>query len=466
MTVAWYFTTCALSTALAYPMGADRSMVISPALAVQARFVGTALNSFTYDQPVLPFSSNRGSVFNIPVTGNCRATINGLNFGTRDLSQTVLIGASFCLTTSWSTSTAVTCTSAAGSGLGLGMRMTVASTGIASETTGLFSFDAAALTHVAPWNVPPSGLTSLTVHGMSFVNVDPSSTASFQGALCLTTAWMSTTSTSCLISPTPVARTTMQLRLFGATGTLVNYLSFDSPVITRFNVNNSPLTGWATVTITGSNFGAINPTLSAFIGGTSCFTASWLTASSFACAVQPGNDLAHTARVEMNGITTTLYAQFSYDAPVLTRLSAFNGPSTAGITATIEGTGFGVADPTLTIQLGSTVCSSSLWVSRTAAICQLPPGGDWRNRVAMTAGRMIGCQERAFTFDAPIATSALSCSLSVCTQKNLPSGGSAQLSIFGLRVWAWWALSKPLHIQLHIFVLCTAPRPIDLLCTF
>ena len=72
----------------------------------------------------------------------------------------------------------------------------------------------------------------------------------------------------------------------------------------------------------------------------------------------------------------TQSTRFTYDAPVVSRLSSRNGVGTGTSSITLEGTSFGMSGLTPTMALGPTSCITASWTSDSMVRCSGPAAYD------------------------------------------------------------------------------------------
>ena len=145
--------------------------------------------------------------------------------------------------------------------------------------------------------------------------------------------------------------------------------TYDAPVISTFNVQNGPLSGGMSLTISGSNFGPGGLSQSAYIGDTLCARTDWRTDSSVICTMSPGAAVGKGVYITVSGMMGTKEEVFSFDAPILSFMQLYNMPTTAGGQVTVEGTNFGAYDFTPSVRIESTMCSTTSWTSVTSTVC-------------------------------------------------------------------------------------------------
>jgi hypothetical protein len=108
----------------------------SPALTI-AQVVGTLLLGFTYDAPVF----TQSAAYNAASTSGHSITLGGMNFANVDLTPTIRLGSTMCLTTTWQTSTNLLCNAPPAS-YGGGARQTIVTmAGAVGTHAGQLSYD-------------------------------------------------------------------------------------------------------------------------------------------------------------------------------------------------------------------------------------------------------------------------------------------------------------------------------------
>merc|ERR1712054_482173 len=107
--------------------------------------------------------------------------------------------------------------------------------------------------------------------------------------------------------------------------------------------------------------------------GTACDVTTYLSDSSVSCRIPSGS-----GRTNMmfghSGQSGTMLRAFSYDAPVVTHSSPYNGPMKAGAVVTVEGSNFGPAGSSSTALVGIIFCMNSEWLTTTTVKCTTPHG--------------------------------------------------------------------------------------------
>lgn len=404
---------------------------------------------FTFDAPAVSYalSPTSGKTPNGPQSGDGSVTISGLNFAAVDATATVSLRAN-CKTTSWTSMTTLSCMTGKVSAPAY-LAETVTITGhTGTFQSGLYSFDAPALSYHKNYNSCTSGGAILTVMGLNFGPVDYTPTAhiggelSFSKTICMTTSWSTDTAVRCAAPASFGRKQFPALTISGVVGTRPGgHFSYDKPVPTHATPGNAPpLATSAYVTIFGLNFAPVDATATAFINNNAnlvglydvCTTTSWSSGTAVTCMPnERGADSMRSVAVGGLGQSGTGGA-FTYDGPIITSNFEYNQPSSGGTTVTISGLNFGYVDATPESYVGLSYCQTTSWSSATTVQCQMPTAGAGTNAIAM--GRIFNVNNKyfgtllsAFTFDAP----TVSFGTPGPNFANMPVTGGLTLSVSG-----------------------------------
>jgi hypothetical protein len=339
--------------------------------------------------------------------------VNGNNFGQTDLTPTISIGLTICTTVSWSTASSLTCLSPTGKGPAQAVALTI--TGQVGTGAAAFTYDAPVVTQNNWQNSAVTGQATVIVEGTNFgpaVINEVNQLSVFLGETkCRTVAWLSSSCVSCITNSGTGAKLPVQVAVAGIIGTRNEGFSYDSAVITRSSPANAPASGRATLTITGTNFGSQDTTLTARVGnqGTACTTSSWTSNTRVDCITAAGTSDRQEITLEVSQLIGSAHSYFSFDSPVVTS-STPNAPTDwlgGPASVTVAGANFGVgslSDSERVVRFGGTACSTYAWNSDTSVTCSSVIG--WGLKISPTVevsgSRNIGTLFQAFTFDAPV----------------------------------------------------------------
>lgn len=358
----------------------------------------------------------------------------GANFGNVDLSVSSSIGATVCQTSSWLSSSIVRCLVDRGVSGSHTVRVS-GGTGLSGTVVGAFSYDAPLLTHSSPFNGALSSSTTLSISGTNFLTTATSVIVQVGDSACGTSSWVSQTSVTCVMNEGSGRRQRVALTIEAAVGCRERSFSFDAPAILSIipAASNGAGTGGATLTIQGNNFGTTSSTVTVSIGPTPCTTSTWISNTALRCTT-PGGAGTQEIRVEVSSQIGTAVRAFSFDSNVLTATSATNAPTTGGQSFMLYGLGFGAADTSPSVRLGSSSCLSATWNSLSSVQCSPAPGTGGGHTITTTIDGLTGMQVGFFSYDAPIVTSLNALS------GNGPLSGGSSVSIFGLNFGAVYGL--------------------------
>ena len=289
--------------------------------------------------------------WNSPTSGSTSITVLGENFGSSDLTPTILIGlvgasdTQRCKTTSWTSSSTLKCAATNDAGVGRTVRAIVA--GETATATNNFSYDPPHVSKVEATNrASTGGSVSVTIHGVNFGDFDFSLGSRIGNTACGTASWHTATSVLCHIdsagdgSDLRVAVTVRE-----KVGCLVGAFTFDDPIVSFAWPYNGASTSTISLTLSGTNFGYNALSATASVASLSCLTSSWTSTTALRCRMRTGG-IGPDADVQLrlSDLTGTGLHLFSFDAPIATRgfeRSATggwdNGATTGGHTLTISG---------------------------------------------------------------------------------------------------------------------------------
>jgi hypothetical protein len=382
-----------------------------------------APNVFTFDSPVVTFF---GAV-NGPTSTGASLTLNGFNFGKFNRSPNVLVGATLCQTTAWTTSTQLTCLTPTGTAEKQTLRVNVRE--LVYTVTNAFSFDAPVLTQFAQPNGAVSAGTTTTIYGFNFASDDRSATAKIGVTVCGTTSWSSATAVTCALAPWyPVPSEGIGTKLVtltnsGQVGCKSGGFTYDLPALTNAQRANAPSTSSATISISGLNFGTVNISPTIRVGNTACLSSQWVAATALICVTPVGATSSLAVSVVFPDLVGSAGALFSFDTAVITRVLTTNAAATAGSTISLTGFNFGAVVYSGTAQIAATSCITTSWNSDTSVTCSVPQGFRHQLRIGFTTGA-TGQTLPIFSYDSPVVTRV--------AQPNLPTSSGASLTIFGL----------------------------------
>lgn len=352
--------TCKLSAGV----GTNRAVTVTIFSNVSTKATFTGL--LTYDAPSV---ANVQST-NLASLGGSSLTVSGAGFGTSSYCSRLRLGGSACPETSWKSDTSIYGKAPAGLGVALPVAVTTA---LAKGTlTAAVSYDGPVVR-----GAPTNGATDNAIY-IAFVNLNGSGFGTYSstpmtrmgGSGCESTRWTSDSSLRCQaasgIGSGYSAVVTVADR---RKATVSNLFSYDIPSGIRIAPgSNTPATGGSSMSIVGANFSPMSVTSRARLGGSACQASIWVSDSSLLCkSIAFGsqsslyNALAVTIGVQVGGSLTRAW---SYDAITLVSASTSNCAITGRCITTITGVGFGSADSSVKMRIGSTACETTPWLSQ------------------------------------------------------------------------------------------------------
>ncbi len=301
-------------------------------------------------------------------------TIAGANFGTSQGTSTVAFNGTAATPTSW-TATSIAVPVPAG-----------ATTGNVVVTVGGLASNAVNFTVVVPPSIttltPNSGTvgTSVTIAGANFGATQGTSTVTFNGIATTPTSWSATS----IAAPVPNGAATGNV-IVTVNGVASNGVAFTvttpGPSLTSLGLTQGPV--GATVTITGTNFGASQGSSTVTFNGTTGTPSNW-TATSIDVPVPigatTGNVVVTVGGVASNGLPFTVTPP-----PSISSISPVSGP--IGAVVTINGTNFGptVGTRVSGVTFNGVAARTNSW-SDTQILVPVPAGATTGNVLVSVGG--------------------------------------------------------------------------------
>ncbi len=293
-------------------------------------------------------------------------TITGTNFGATQ--GTITFNGTPATPTSWS-ATSIVAPVPAGATTG-NVVVTVG-----AQASNGFNFTVSPttpnITSVSPSSGPVG--TSVTITGTNFGATQ--GTITFNGTPATPTSWSATS----IVAPVPAGATTgnVVVTVGAQASNGFNFtVSPTTPNITSVSPSSGPV--GTSVTITGTNFGATQGTIT--FNGTPATPTSWSATSIVApvpAGATTGNVVVTVGAQASNGFNFTV----SPTTPNITSVSPSSGP--VGTSVTITGTNFGATQGT--ISFNGTPATPTSW-SATSIVAPVPAGATTGNVVVAVGG--------------------------------------------------------------------------------
>ncbi len=291
-----------------------------------------------------------------PTTGAVGASvkITGANFGPSQGTNTVKFnGTTATSIGSWS-STKIVATVPTGATTG---NVTVTVSGVASNGSAFTVVPAPSMTNLSTTSGPVGA--SVTVTGTNFGSMQGSGTVTFNGAKATSIgSWTATQ----IVATVPTSATTgdVVVNTSGVASNGINFTVLPTPNVASL----SPTTGavGASVTITGTNFGATQGTSTVTFNGTPATTITGWTPTSIGTTIPTGATTGSVV-VTVSGVASNTSKAFTIvAAPSITNLSPTSGA--VGVSVTIRGAHFGSTQGSGTVTFnGTTATTITSWGS-------------------------------------------------------------------------------------------------------
>ncbi|GHU07981.1 hypothetical protein FACS189431_3410 [Alphaproteobacteria bacterium] len=349
--------------------------------------VGTYSSTLTYDAQgdyfpgLASIAPNKGSS-----AGGTNVTITGSNF----TSDTVvyfgtITATNKCTNLNLSNETTLTCTVPAG--IPGTVDVTIITMGGQIDLTDGFTFvSAPTISSVSPSAGPTTGGAVLTITGTNFDPTDTGLNVKVGGVDCAITSVTSTTITCTTANSSAGQKDVVVTNGVGDSDSKTSaYNYLDAPTFNSINPSIGPLSGGATITVTGTNFDNITNTTAVTLGGQTCDSLNVQSATTLTCVVPATASAGPVSLVIATAGGTSSNADvYTYAAaPTIADVQPTN--ITSGTAITITGTNYIVGGTTVTID-GQTCTVTN--VTTTSITCTAPTlsGGSLDVTVATIGG--------------------------------------------------------------------------------
>jgi hypothetical protein len=385
---------------------------------------GTQTSAFTFYRP----ETAKAVSSNFASTGSTSITLIGSGFATESYTVMVMLGSTPGEASRWVSDTSLRCLSHGS--LGGTMRVIVTTGEQAGSTTGVFSSDSPQLlglnqtVYVIQQNRAQTGSASLTLYGLGFGHHCLSAIARVGLTAAEATQWASATSLHGMLARGASGTSRLVLTMGQSLGSISEYYSIDSLLISIRIRSNSASTGSTSVTVLGAGFGAgsgysqnVRP------GGSDCEGTRWESETSIQALAPLGAQGTRRVTVSVGSSAASLSTAFSVDTTTLSSAQKRNTVGSGSTSITIHGAGFGHMTLTSHMRVGQTSCEVTEWISdSTVSAFSARVEGKTR-RVMVTAGERVSSASAVFSAD--IAT------VSTISGYNRGVTGSVSVTLFG-----------------------------------
>ncbi len=268
--------------------------------------------------------------------------------------------------------------------------------GVASNNSSFTVVPTPSITSLSP-TTGPAG-TSVTVTGTNFGATQGTGTLTFNGTQATTiTSWNATS----IVAPVPTGATTgnVVVNASGVNSNGSNFTVIPTPTITSLSPTSGAVA--ASVTITGTNFGATQGTSTVTFNGTVATPGSW-NATSIVVPVPTGATTGNVA-VTVGGVASTGSAFTVLPTPSITTVSPTSG--VVGTMVTITGTNFGASQGSSAVKFNGTTATPTSW-SNGSIVVPVPTGATTGN-VAVTGNGVVS-NGLSFTVSAGLSITGIS----------------------------------------------------------
>ncbi|KAJ1465223.1 hypothetical protein T484DRAFT_2830277 [Baffinella frigidus] len=235
--------------------------------------------------------------------------------------------------------------------------------------------------------------------------------------------WVSTTAMLCKVpAGVNVVSGVVAVTAGIQVGSATEFFTYDAP-ISSFKPANFPTAGNSKVSIFGSSFGAADYSDKARLGGTQAEASGWVSDSAVTCRAAAGVRATLSGSVTVGSAIDSMTEAVSYDAPVVSGVTAAPHAVASGVTRVDHAGGaFGSLDYSPGARVGASACGASAWVSDSAVVCMVAASFSSVARAVVTVG------ERAGTWSSPFSYSPILLSVSPA---NHPTPGGSSLLVYG-----------------------------------
>ncbi|MEW2487532.1 IPT/TIG domain-containing protein [Streptomyces sp. NPDC048411] len=292
-----------------------------------------------------------------PVSGGTVVTLTGTN-----LTWTTAVKFGGTAAASFTVVSATQITATTPPGTAGPVQVTVTTPGGTSGGLAYFYINAPALTSAAPSQGPVSGGATVTLTG---TNLTGTTAVRFGATAAASFTVVSATQITATTPPGTAGPVQVTVTTPGGTSNGLSYFFVDPPTLTALSSSQGPVSGGASVTLTGTNL--IGTTAVSFDGTAASFTVDSATQITALAPVGSGtvNITVTTPGGTSNGLSYTYVA-----APNLTAVAPSQGPVSGGTVVTLTGTNL---TGTTAVTFGGTAASFTV-VSATQVTATTPPG--------------------------------------------------------------------------------------------
>ena len=357
---------------------------------------------------------------NLVGLGSSMITLNGRGTGSELSSIGGRVGRTACGFSTWTSDTAVLCLT--GQGRLNSWRFSVTVQRVLGSFSAAFSRDSSVEMTGASTNSERTGSASLTLVGAGLGVYSQSGLSKVGWSSASGSQWTSDTSLACKMTQGSTGSRGVMVSSGYSLGSLSLSLSVESAEISTVRRGNAPATGAIMTTISGSGLGLSGQTASVTIGISACEETSWGSDSVVVCKI--GRDMVRSNSVVLTtgqrfGSTSLA---FCVDYAKISAVIIRNMASTGSASITVSGKNVQLA-ASLALRSGGTAVEATSWLSGSSIRCNIHD--------QITSSQRILITTSTITNSATIGLSTETSCLSLIRMRNIPSTGSATISIQG-----------------------------------
>jgi hypothetical protein len=408
--------------------GVGRTFVLSVGLQL-----GSLTRCISYDNPAIstltiPFRATSAS-FSVTVMGASYTSFVGSSrarFGSFQMASSTGFSA-----LQWLSDSSVITKIPHGSSLNLGLFVSIRLQ--QSSLSRSFSFDSLSVISAVQQNSPASGSSLLTVSGSRFsIDSSKSPGARISVTSSQLSSWVSDSSLLCKFPSGSLRDQSVTASILLSSSVGNTRVTFDVARMSSIRVSNFPLSGFVSMTVSGSGFSLTNSCSRLQIRLSVSSASVWNSDSSVLSKVASGSRSSLLAIISGNVRSSRFSQAPSYDTAIVSSVSGA-GASTGSIIVHVFGNAYAAVDTSHSIRISTSACMHSNWIADSSVFCKLVAGvnrpGTVQFPVLATIGGMFGSASAMYSFLSPdITATALT---------NIASSGAQYVVLLGLHFGAF-----------------------------
>eukprot|EP00960_Hanusia_phi_P007382 210360-Hanusia_phi.AAC.1 len=375
--------------------------------------LGTLSETLTIDGPRMNFTRSNAAAtgtVKIPVLGYLSAEFETPGFR---------ISPSACESTKWESVSSVMCYTASNAG---GSRQITITTGLKPNSlTELFTSDHC-VSIVYERNLPSTGSSSLTVHGLSFLSSSISNSLRISFSASESSSWSSDTSMQCLQTGLALSSMAVVISSQHLSSSCTEAVSIDRDALSSTKGSNLAITGSTFLSISGSNLGHYSTSIMTRIAHSTAEMSEWRSTSSIACLGSITLGMSHKISITASIVYSTVSTLLSTDLISISDATGRNYFKSDSAVIQIFSAAIGLKSSSQSSNIQYTACDNSEWISDTALRCLAGSSKSPSMSVIVTHSTSVSTATAVLSSDT-LQVSAM--------QSNSPCTGSRSVVIFG-----------------------------------